>query len=410
MLKTKAIAGQVIASRTFAKAFARDAKVSLRAFHKVIEEVREVDVPRVVFLITERDNVGLFKTQPTNFTPNPRSKYSAKEISALMRYETCIQPLYGYAQSRKATIEEKRIFRAVMAEIDRHWRAPLGLSSMRIPAGNIRLFADELPHGYGRNHGVCIGQSVYIRDDKTLGAWVHHVIHEFIHASAHLGVDIGSGKNIQTKWHGWIRTEKLGVGSRNKITQQMSLSSINEGLVEYITMRTFLSIPPANPILGKTAESYRKLMRTFSKRTGEKVGSLLSPSGIARNAEGKVGMGYIYLQQREMLDYFIATLGLAIAHVWSATIDEAHEFAFLLSVRANFTGDMVPIEALFDAYCGKGSLKKFAKINDMDAQHSFLYQIMLGNRTQREVLKAIGTKKPMLDKLLTELVKQLPRR
>ena len=120
-------------------------------------------------------------------------------------------------------------------------------------------------------------------------------------------------------------------------------------------------------------------------------------------------MGYIYREQRELLDSFIAILGLGIANVWSVTLNQSNELAFLLMVRANFTGDMTPIEAVFDSYCGKGALKKFAKISDMDAQYAFLNQIMSGNRTQREVMKAIATKKPMLDKLLAELAKQLPR-
>lgn len=410
MQKAKTIAAHVIASRAFAKRFARDKAVTLRVFREVVEEMREVDVSRTVLLITERDNAGLFKERPTNFTPNPRSKYSAKQISALMRYETCTQPLYGYAQSRKVTTEEKRIFRAVMDEIHRHWRAPLGLSPMRIPVGNIRLFADELPHGYGKKHGVCIGQSVYIRDDYPLYAWVHHVTHELTHAYAHQGIDIGTGKNIRTKRHGWIRTEQLGIASRNKTMEHTDLRGIDEGLVEYITIRTFLAIPGAHPVLGSSAESYRKVIRTLSRRSEEKVSTLLSPSGLARDEEGKVGVGYIYLPQRELLDYFIAILGLALAHVWAVTLDDAHELAFLLLVRGNFTGDREPIEALFDAYCGKGSFKQFAKIVDLEAQHTFLSHHLSADRTQREVLDAIAGKKPMLDSLLAKLAKQLPRK
>ena len=406
MNKTQKTIEQILRSRISAKTFARDKKVSLRTFCITIEKVRVYNVQRALYLILERDKAGLFKIKPTNFSPQPLSKYSYREIQAAVHYDASIEPLIFYRNARKKTRQEDELLTAITKVVHDRWRKPLGLPPLVILKGRIRLFAEPIP---GDHENDLIGANsfgaIFLRDATPLYRWVHAAIHEIIHACGFQG-SVGLFEEYLGRANApWtISYDKL-ISARRK-TKGENYDAFTEGLVEQIAIRTFLAIPKNHRTLGAIAEQYRRLLRILANSKEGKHPFIMTPTQLMRDKSDRVVVQSTYILERGLLHSVLSVMAISLRHMKKISPEESFELAFQILVRGYFTGDTAPTTLLFDAYCGGGAFVLFNKISGRDAQDDFVMDYLMNwKRTSKQVRFSLHKNKRQIESVLKEVKK-----
>ncbi len=419
MKDNKVIVEKMLADSTYAKAFARDPKNSLRLFHFFAEELRKFDVDKALELIVHRDKAGLFRVRPTNIDLNPRSLYTPSEIRAVINYSASIGPLYHFKDSRRPSKQETRILAAITKLLHNRWRKPLGLTPMSIPSRGFFVFTGPIS---GDTENARDGETfpfhtILLKNVSPQYRWAHLAIHEIVHA-------YGFGKYVDliSKVHRkefpcalWALPTSVKVSTNNTAKSKLNrVNELSEGLVELITQRTMFAIPSSHPVLGSAAVHFRKVARVIANSHQEKYGSILAPSGIYRDEQGKVVPYDIYINERGALFGVMTPIAISLRHIKKLAPREATETALRLMIRAHFSGESREVEILFDAFCGRGSYRSFDKIEQAQERDDFLSKKMRKHfsgsvekqtMNAQRILTALKKNKRVIDEVLRTIAK-----